>query len=209
MNESQHDSTDLEISAPLKVPSSAVELLELMEQDPYGALEVIWSMDILSLKTGAKALIEKSDQFSENFKANLLNKLRTEILEPNLCQVIEQDESRVPKIKDLLHMLTTSSFDHKFIKFAGELEPFFDQVVVNVQRYRDGLNTLADHVKQKDDLLAAISVIKKKVDSFKRKTPNVQDSIGKYDQAIVDHKRAIQDLEVEKQMLFVIPQFLT
>ena len=44
-------------------------------------------------------------------------------------------------------------------------------------------------------------MIKKKVDNFKRKTPNVQDCIETYDQAISDHKKAIQDLEVEKQML--------
>jgi hypothetical protein len=88
-----------------------------------------------------------------------------------------------------------------FIKFASELEPLLDQVVISLQRYRDGLNTLADHINQKYDLLAEIIVIMKKVDNFKKKTPNVQDSIEKYDQAIANHKRAIQDLEVEKQML--------
>jgi len=100
----------------------------------------------------------------------------------------------------LLYRLTTSSLDRKF-KFSAELEPLLDQVVGSLQRYRDGLNNLADHIRQKDDLLAEISVIKKKVGNFKWKTPNVQDSVGKYDQAIADHRSAIQDLEVEKQML--------
>jgi hypothetical protein len=97
------------------------ELLKLKEQDPYGALDVIWGMDILSLKAGEEVSIEKSDQLSESSKAKLLNELRTEILEPNLCHAIEQDENNVPKIKDLLHRITTSSLDRKFIKFATKL----------------------------------------------------------------------------------------
>jgi len=85
------------------------ELLKLKEQNPYGALDIIWSMYILSLKVGAEASTEKSDQLLESFKAILLNELRTEILEPDLCQVIEQDENNIPRVKDLLHRLTTSS----------------------------------------------------------------------------------------------------
>ena len=119
----------------------------MKEQDPYGALDVIWSMAIVSLKVGAEASTEKLDQLSESSKANLLNGLGTEILEPDQCQVIEQDENSIPRIKDFLHRLTISSLDRKFIKFSTELEPFLDQVVVDLQRHKDGRNNLVDHIK--------------------------------------------------------------
>lgn len=177
------------------------ELLNLKEQYPYGALDAIWNMDICSSKVDVEASTEKFDQLSESSKANLLNELCTEILEQDLCQVIEQDENNIPKIKDLLHRLTTSSLDRKFIKFATELEPLFDQIIVDLQRYRDGRNNIADHIREKDDFLTEITTIKKKVDNFKRKPPNVQDRVEKYDEAIANHQRSIHDLEVKRQML--------
>lgn len=44
-------------------------------------------MDVLSFKVGAEVSTEKFDQLFESSKANLLNELRSEILEPDLCQV--------------------------------------------------------------------------------------------------------------------------
>jgi len=86
-NESQHDSLDPETPTQLKILANVAisyeELLKMKEQDPYGALDVIWSMAIVSLKVGAEASTEKLDQLSESSKANLLNGLGTEILEPD------------------------------------------------------------------------------------------------------------------------------
>jgi hypothetical protein len=53
-NESQHDSPDPATPAPLKILASAAmsheELLKLKDHDPYGALDVIKSMDSISSK---------------------------------------------------------------------------------------------------------------------------------------------------------------
>jgi len=72
-NESQHDSPNLEIPTQSKTSANVAmnyeELLKLKEQDLYGALDAIWSMDICSPKVW-KLRLRDSTTFQKVPKPN-------------------------------------------------------------------------------------------------------------------------------------------
>jgi len=103
----------------------------------------------------------------ESSRASLLNELRSQILEIDLFHKIEQDENIIPKVKNLLHKLANSFLEPKFVQFAIGLEPILDQLDVDLPTSRDGQAKLADQIKCKDKLLAAIEDSKKRIDNFK------------------------------------------
>jgi len=70
------------------------------------------------LETSMGPSVDNTTDHPESSEASLVLELRTQILEIDSFQQIDQDESVVLRIKDLLHRLKNSSLGNKFIKFA-------------------------------------------------------------------------------------------
>ena len=204
-DESKQDSPKTKSPTPVtkstSVTISQEEFDALRERDPFEALDLMLVSHILPSNTDTKPLSGAASELSEYSKANLIEELRTKVLEVDLFQAIEQDESIIPGIKNLLHRLTNSSLDPKFIKFSVELEPVLDQIDVDLHLKKDGQTKLADQIKCRDELMAEIEESKEKIYRFKREVPNVKKKMEEYDLAISEHEKAIQELKSNKKSL--------
>lgn len=204
-DESKQDSpktkSPTRVTNSTSVTISQEEFDVLKERDPFEALDLMLVGNILPSNTDTESSTSAASELSENYKADLIEELRTRVLEVDLFQAIEQDESIIHGIKNVLHRLTNSSLDPKFIKFSVELEPILDQIVVDLHMKKDSQTKLADQNKCRDELMDEIEESKEKIYIFKREVPNVKKKVEEYDLAISEYEKAIQELKSNKKSL--------
>jgi hypothetical protein len=87
---------------PANVAMSQEELDRLEKNNPLEAFDFLVKSDVLFSMSTGKSSDTSTDDPSETSKENLLAEFRSKVLGTNLFEAIEQDDSIIAEIKELL-----------------------------------------------------------------------------------------------------------
>jgi len=104
---------------------SQEELDQLEKANPLDAFDVLAQDVLLSRSTGKSPHVSTED-VSDISKENLLAKLRSNVLEVNLFEAIEQDNSIIVEVTNLLRRVTSLLPGSKIPKFSRALAPLME-----------------------------------------------------------------------------------
>jgi len=120
-----------EISPPTNVQSvkiiSQEDLDQLVKANPLDAFDVLAQDVLLSRSTGKSSHVS-TDDMSDILKENLLAEFRNNVLEVNLFEAIEHDDSIIAEVTDLLRRLTSLLPGSKIQEFSRALAPLMESV---------------------------------------------------------------------------------
>jgi len=130
-------SKDVPPTSSILASSAAMsqEELEQFEKDnPFDAFELLLRSDTLLSKIILKSSDTSTGGLSHSFKESLLAEFRNKVLDIDLFQAIEQDENIISEVKDLFLKLDQNSFDLRFRELWQMLEPFMENVKLNLHQ---------------------------------------------------------------------------
>jgi len=84
--------------------------------------------DVLLSRSTGKSSHVSADDVSETSKENLLAELRSKVLEANLFDAIEQDDSIIAEVRELLCRLSALLPGSKIQEFSRALAPLMEGI---------------------------------------------------------------------------------
>jgi len=193
-----------EISPTTNVQSvkiiSQEDLDQLEKSNPLDAFDVLAQDVLLSQSTGKSSHVS-TDDMSDISKENLLAELRSKVLEINLFEPIEHDDSIIAEVTDLLRRLTSLLPGSKIQEFSRALAPLMESVGQSFQQKRVVLAKLEEDTLHYDQLLDEVAAFKAKLKVFRQEIPLNQRKVAEIDSAIAKHQAEILNLETQKKEL--------
>jgi len=138
---------------------------------------------------------------SEISKENLLAEFRSKVLEVNLFEAIEHDDSIITEVTDLLRRLTSLLPGSKIQEFSRALAPLMESVGQSFQQKRVVLAKLEEDTLHYDQLLDEVAAFKAKLEVFRQEIPLNQRKVAEIDYDIAKHQAEILNLESQKNEL--------
>ena len=136
---------------PAKIISQE-DLDQLEKANPLDALDFLAQDVLLSRSTGKSSHVS-TDDVSEISKESLLVELWSKVLEANLFDDIEQDDSIIAEVIDLLHKLNALLPGSKIQEFSWALAPLMEGVGQSFQQKRVVQTKLEEDTLHCDQLL--------------------------------------------------------
>jgi chromosome segregation ATPase len=180
---------------------SQEELDRLEQENPLDAFAFLMKNDALFSKNSGKSSNVSADAPSQTSKENLLAEFRDKILKINLLEVIEQDETVIDEVKELLRKLSELPSGSKFQDLSQVLEPLLDSINQSFQQKKTSQVELEEQTQRCDQLLADVSAFNIKFEAFQQETPVTRQRVEEIDAAIAKRKAEIQDLKTQKANL--------
>jgi len=134
-------------------------------------------------------------------KENLLAELRSKVLEVNLFEAIEQDDSIIAEVTDLLRRVASLFPGPKIPEFSRALAPLMERVGQSFQQKRMVLAKLEEDTLRYDQLLDEVATFKAKLEVFRQEIPLNQRKVAKIDSAIAKYQAEILILETQRNEL--------
>jgi len=184
---------------PAKVISQE-DLDQLEKANPFDAFDFL-AQDVLLSRSTEKSSHVSADDVSETSKENLLAELRSKVLEANLFEAIEQDDSIIAEVKELLCRLGTLLPGSKIQEFSRALEPLMEGIGQIFQQKRVPQAKLEEKTLRCDQLLDEVAAFKAKLEVFRQEIPINQQKVAEIDSNIAKYKAEILNLETQKNNL--------
>jgi len=184
---------------PAKIISQE-DLDQLEKANPLDAFDFLAQDVLLSRSTGKSSHVS-TDDMSEISKENLLVELRSKVLEANLFDSIEHDDSIIAEVTDLLRRLNALLPGSKIQEFSRALAPLMEGVGQSFQQKRVVQAKLEEDTLHCDQLLDEVAAFKAKLEVFRQEIPINQRKVAEIDSAIAQHKAEILNLETQKSEL--------
>ena len=138
---------------------------------------------------------------SDISKENLLAEPQSKVLEVNLFEAIEHDDSIIAEVTDLLRRVTPLLPGSKIPKFSRALAPLMESVGQSFQQKRVVLAKLEEDTLRYDQMLDEVAAFKAKLEVFWQEIPLTQRKVAEIDSAIAKYQAEILNLETEKNEL--------
>jgi len=179
---------------------SQEDLDQLEKANPLDAFDFL-AQDVLLSRSTRKSSHVSADDVSETLKENLLAELQSKVLEANLFDVIEQDDSIIAVVIDLLCRLNALLPGSKIQEFSRALAPLMEGVGQSFQQKRVIQTKLEEKTLHCDQLLDEVAAFKAKLEVFRREIPINQQKVAEIDSTIAKYKAEILNLENQKSKL--------
>jgi len=179
---------------------SQENLDQLEKANPLDAFDVLAQDVLLSRSTGKSPHVSTEDM-SDISKENLLAELPSKILEVNLFEAIEHDDSIIVEVTDLLCRVTSLLPGSRIQEFSRALAPLMESIGQSFQQKRVVLAKLEEDTLRYDQLLDEVAALKAKLEVFRQEIPLNQRKVAESDSAIAKHQAEILNLETHKKEL--------
>ena len=176
---------------------SQEEFDQLEKANPLAAFDLMLKNGVLFSKSIGGSSNTSTDDPSETLRDNFLAEFRSEVLEMDLFQAIEQDASIIPEIKELLRKLRKPPFGTKFQEFSQTLEPLMEDINLSFHQRKADQSKLDDQTVRCNQLMAEITTFQEKYVTFRHEVPNAKQKVKDLNSAIAKHEEEIRLLKLQ------------
>ena len=142
---------------PTNMAITQEELDQLEKDNPLEAFDFPIKSDVLFSRSTGKSPDVSASGPSETSKDNLLAEFRNKVSGVNLFEAIEQNDTIIFEVKELLHKLGELPFGSKFREFSQALEPLMDGINQGFQQKKVDQSKLEEQTLHYNQLLAEVA----------------------------------------------------